>query len=221
MTTDLNKRNECYIKQHNAYLSVFFVMGFLLLFFFSIGVYKNRAIIVINSFEEITLFIIIISSALLSSITGLFFALERPPEFLIGDFLKKFFKNDKFEKKHKTFGTMTAFILYLISLTAINIWDGGSIASPFGNLLLLTASIGTYLAIYPHTKYIVGSSTVIGYALSSVYFCKRAGGNIDLALLKDYNEIPIYHIFIVLFVTAITIYISNKTNPVIIEKAEK
>ena len=82
--------------------------------------------------------------------------------------------NPNVSAQSKRQSLLIVFTVYLVTLSLLASWGGGATQSPYGNLLILTASLTAYVAKQWYTKTFVGSLTVFAYmAATMVYFSKQ------------------------------------------------
>lgn len=194
------------IVDYDEYLSVFGILGFFLLVFLVLHILYIKAA-AIDWIAEKAYLISSFSGVALTIALSFYFSRNKHGWFL-ASLKMRFRHNDTIAKVEKKVVLILSFVSYLTTLNILTIWAGGSINSYFGNLLLLTASLSTYVAYRTWTKLFVSILTVGSYILTS--FIRYDQDSLSLHTGRPQNADYIMYYLIVIFICFISWLVSTK-----------
>lgn len=200
------ENNDRELKEYNEYLGVFGTMAFVLAGLSLLYIWRNLDLIILKDPIEAKFLLLALSGGILTVATSLYFSGNEHKWLLASLFQKNGMVVSLSEKKS---WLIVSFVLYLFTLSLLTSWSGGALVSYFGNLLLLTASLSTYVAKQWWTKGFVSGATVAAYVGTSYFFYDRSTKEIH-AGFPDGLDI-FMHLIIALFVTGVSWYISDVT----------
>ena len=132
------------------------------------------------------------------------------PQDLAGNFninkLLPFYQRQKRDPVIKGRVVTALFFTYLLSVTVATMLDGGVVRSPYSSLIILSGSLGYYLASkHGHTKFAIILFSLIGYFVASVVYVSYVTGSLSLALITHHlRQLPVLYYLVAVIVLAAT-----------------
>lgn len=142
-----------------------------------------------------------------SIVLGFYFSDSEPSDIF---YVNRLFQDRKFKLKVRGRWLVVNFLFYITGLTMLVMLDGGVISSSLSNIMVLTITFGTYLAIKFRTKITIFLVTIGCYILSSMVYIKRDNSKVEVVYGLEFGRVQVLHLSIVIFVVFVSFWLTSK-----------